>query len=102
MSWNLYQVNTKAKAYTYTLIHEQMSYGDTFVAHLQAGLCFILLRRQGPVPPSNAVLSSVALEGDSSTGGGATSNNGTKMGCATPQNINDPSLPYGDVTIEVH
>ena len=108
--WDLYQatvtyiggVNPQTIYGTFYPVHGGMQSGDNFLAHLSNGLCFIMMRHQTPLPNPPTVLQSIAHEGDTSIGGGATSINGTKAACATPKPGGTTAAPAGDVTIEVY
>lgn len=109
ITWDLYQatvtyiagVNPQVIYGTFNVIRYQMQRGDSFVAHLSAGPCFVVMRHQVPVPPSQATnVQGQAHGGSTAIVGAATSINGDKAACATNQNGQATAGP-GDVTIEV-
>lgn len=99
--WDIYQSQAANNPnFAYHAIRGGLRAGDTWLAHLSNGLCFIVVRHQTPVPDQSS-LQSVAGMGDGSAGGGATSINGTKAACATPTG-GTAGHYTGDVTIELH
>lgn len=108
ITWDVYQATVTYIAGTnpqtiygnFGLIHTGMTYGSSFVAHLTAGPCFVLMRHQVPPPNQPTVLQGLAQRGETAQAGAATSINGTMAACATNKNGQATAGP-GDVTIEV-
>lgn len=109
ITWDLYQAtvtyitgtNPQTIYGTFNVIRYQMQRGDSAVAHLTSGPCFVMVRHQMPVLQNQATnIQGLAHTGDTSVFGAATSINGMMAACATNQNGQATAGP-GDVTIEV-